>query len=323
LQQFISIQKLVKQARELSMSDAMLEFTDEPPEVEADLELKIDYNEDGSAARAFEIAAALIRALEDVDSVFAKSIDSSIQTALIVEDLQKSSIKIFLRNLLKAADDDALKTLDWKPLVGQYLVKAKYAALRWLDQDVSSSNVPRITDLTDEIAQLARDSDVRHLPDYPLPNPARLIQSLESLQAIKRRFQPGEGLTITLGKEDYKVKLGTDWSPAELVKDASGPKELVNEQELFLLIHKIDMLGGTQWSFKFGKASIRATIEDADWKEEYTSRRVTLLPGDALHVILRVEQSYSPRGELIDTKHSIKKVLGVIPKEPLNGDLFE
>jgi hypothetical protein len=304
------------------MTAAEIMFTDEPPEVDADLELKIDYHEDGSAARAFEIAAALIRAFEDVDSVFAKSIDSSIQTALIVEDLQKSSIRIFLRNLLKAADDDALKTLDWKPLVGQYLVKAKYAALRWLDQDASSENVPRITDLTDEIALLARESDVRHLPDYPLPNAARLIQSLESIQAVKRKFQPGEGLTITLGKEDYKVKLEQDWSPTELVKDAAGPKELVNEQELYLLLHKIDMLGGTQWAFKFGKASIRASIEDTEWKAEYNSRRIALLPGDALHVILRIEQHYSQRGELIETKHSIKKVLGVIPKSPPNGELF-
>jgi len=304
------------------MTDAVITLTDEPPEIDADLELLIDYKEEGSAARAFEIAAALIRALEDVDSVLAKSIDSSIQTALIVEDLQKSSIRIFLRNLLKAADDDALKTLDWKPLVGQYLVKGKYAALRWLDQDASTENPPRITDLTEEIAHLARQSDVRHLPDYPAPNSARLVQSLEAIQAVKRRFHPGEGLTITLGKMDYKVQIDKDWSPTDLVKDASGPKELVNEQELYLLLHKIDMLGGTQWTFKLGKTSIRAPIEDADWKAEYAARKVSLLPGDALHVILRIEQHYSERGELIETKHSIKRVLAVIPQSPPNGELF-
>jgi hypothetical protein len=82
------------------------------------------------------------------------------------------------------------------------------------------------------------------------------------------------------------------------------------------------MLGGTQWAFKFGKASIRASIEDTEWKAEYNSRRIALLPGDALHVILRIEQHYSQRGELIETKHSIKKVLGVIPKSPPNGELF-
>jgi hypothetical protein len=295
----------------------------EQPEIPADLEIKIEYRDEGSAARVFEIAAELIRAFEDVDSVLAKSIDSSIQTALVVEDLQKSSIRILLRNLLKAADDDALKTLDWRPVVGQYLVRAKHAALRWLDQDASSENPPQIGDLTDEIASLARDTDVRHLPDYPAPNPARLVQSLDSLQSTKQRFRPGEALTITLDKTQYQVNLGRTWSPTELVRDAKGPKELVNEQELYLLLHKIDMLGGAQWTFKLGRTSIRAAIEDQPWKDDYAARRVALFPGDALHVILRIEQHYSDRGELVETKHTIVRVLGVIPKSPDSSDLFK
>jgi hypothetical protein len=300
----------------------VIDVQDLPPEAASDLELRIVYREEGSAARVFEIAADLIHALEDVDSVLAKSVDSSIQTSMIIEDLQKSSIRILLKNLLKAADDDALKSLDWKPLVGQYLVKAKYSALRWLDQDASEEHPPQIVDLTDEIARLARDTDVRHLPDYPPPNPTRLVQSLERLQSVKRRFREGEQLTITLGKEDYQVQLETDWSPLELVKDATGPKELVNEQELYLLLYKIDLLGGSQWTFKLGKTTIRASIADSTWKKDYAARKVTILPGDALHVILRVEQKYSERGELTETKHSITRVIAVIPQSGETGELF-
>lgn len=304
------------------MAGLVIDVQDLPPEAASDLELRIVYREEGSAARVFEIAAKLIHALEDVDSVLAKSVDSSIQTSMIVEDLYKSSIRILLKNILKAADDDALKTLDWKPLVGQYLVKAKYAVLQWLDQDASVENPPQIADLTDEIARLARDTNVRHLPDYPPPNPTRLVQSLEGLQSVKRQFREGEQLTITLGREDYQVHLETDWSPLELVKDATGPKELVNEQELYLLLHKIDLLGGSQWTFKLGKTSIRAPIVDAAWKKDYASRKVALLPGDALHVLLRVEQTYSERGELVETKHSITRVIAVIPKSGETGNLF-
>lgn len=304
------------------VAGVVIDVQELPPDEASDLELQIIYREEGSAARVFEIAADLIHALEDVDSVLAKSVDSSIQTSMIIEDLQKSSIRILLKNLLKAANDDALKNLDWKPLVGQYLVKAKYAVLRWLDQDASVDHPPHIVDLTNEIARLARDTDVRHLPDYPPPNPTRLVQSLEGLQSVKRRFREGERLTITLGKEDYHVHLEADWSPLELVKDATGPKELVNEQELYLLVHKIDLLGGSQWTFKLGKASIRAAIADANWKKDYAARKVSLLPGDALHVILRVEQKYSERGELTETKHSITRVIAVIPQSGDTGELF-
>ena len=138
---------------------------DEPP---SEIVLKIDFREgEGSAARPFQIAADLISALEDLDATLSKSIDSSIRTALIVEDLQKSSIKVFLRNTLKAIDDDGLKTLDWKPLVGAYLVKAKYAALRWLDEDK-----PQLEDLTSEIGRLADQTKIHHVHAPAPPNPA-------------------------------------------------------------------------------------------------------------------------------------------------------
>src|SRR5688572_20764712 len=85
-------------------------------EPESDIEIKIDFVEGGSSARVFDIAADLIRAFEDLDSVLLSSVDSQISTSLILEDVQKSSLKIFLRNVLRQADDEALKTLDWKPL---------------------------------------------------------------------------------------------------------------------------------------------------------------------------------------------------------------
>jgi hypothetical protein len=49
---------------------------------------------------------------------------------------------------------------------------------------------------------------------------------------------------------------------------------------------------------------------------------VTILPGDALHVILRVEQKSSERGELTETKHSITRVIAVIPQSGETKELF-
>src|SRR5690606_20875242 len=136
-----------------------------------------DFREDaGSAARVFDIASNLIKAFEDLDRVLITTVDSKISTALILEDVEKSSLKIYLRNLLKASDDQALKELDWKPQVGKYLVRAKYIALEWLDRSISESEPAQIEDLTDRIRELAVETDVRHLPDYPPINPSRLAQ---------------------------------------------------------------------------------------------------------------------------------------------------
>lgn len=295
----------------VSISD----IVDEPP---SDIVLKIDFREgEGSAARPFQMAADLIRALEDLDATLVKSVDSSITTMLIVEDLQKSSIRVFLRNLLMAADDDALKTLDWKPMVGQYLVKAKYAALRWLDADR-----PALKDLTDEVAQLARDVDIHYIPAPGAPNPTRLVQSLDRLQAVKREFREGEGLTITLDATDYSVDLTKLWTPSETVDVPPGEMELKNDQTITLVVRKPDMLGKTAWQFRLGKRNLTAPITDKDWLDRYGRREIALMPGDALMVILRTVSLFSPKGELLRTEQSIIKVLKVIQNDPSDQGSF-
>lgn len=88
---------------------------------EGDIELKIDFEEDeGSAARIFDIAARIIRSFEDIDRVLVGSVDSQISTALVLEDVEKGSLRIVLRNILDNVDDDALRDLDWRKQVGKY-----------------------------------------------------------------------------------------------------------------------------------------------------------------------------------------------------------
>ncbi|MFT6090781.1 hypothetical protein [Sulfitobacter sp.] len=304
------------------MANIDLHFSDDEPIPETELVLKIDYSENsGSAARVFEIAADLIHSLEEMDRVFTQSIHIGLETALVVEDLQKSSLKIFLRNVLRGLPDEALKDGDVKKLIGHYLFKAKYAAIRWLDEPENDHRP--ISDLTEEIAVLARETDMLHLPDYPAPNPARLAQPLDRFQEAKRRFATDENLTITLGRDEYKVDLGSDWLPSETVSELDEIKELVNEQDIYLIIGKPDFIGNAKWAFRHGKRSLSLRIEDEDWLINFRSGKYPIKPGDALRVRLRSEHKYDEKGNLTSTTETIVKVLDVIEGSGETGDLFQ
>lgn len=284
-------------------------------EPESDIEIKIDFVEGGSSARVFDIAADLIRAFEDLDSVLLSSVDSQISTSLILEDVQKSSLKIFLRNLLRQADDEALKTLDWKPLVGQYLVKAKYIALQWLDRSIEEDEPAGIEDLTQTIGRLARDAEVRHLSTSTDVNPARLAQSLDEIQRTKEKFKPGEKLTITLDRSDYRVNLDATWLPSEHLQDVEAQQELSNTVDMLLVIRKPDLLGKSQWQFKHGKRSFSAPITDKEWLEEFHNGHHPLSPGDALRVRVKHTARYDEKGKLLEQLEEIVKVIAVIKPE--------
>lgn len=147
---------------------ATLAITDKlPAPPRADFAFEIDFQKGvGPASRVFAATHEFIKACESLDSELVQSIDSSIETVLILEDIQQGSIRRWLRNALTAVDDDALKSLDWKQQVGKYLVKAKYLTLEFLDGTEGQRSLP---DLRRKIQNAAAETDVRHLPDYAPP----------------------------------------------------------------------------------------------------------------------------------------------------------
>lgn len=293
-------------------------------EPKSDIVIKIDFDPgEGSAARVFDIASDLIRAFESLDRLLVSSIDSTIRTQLILEDLEKSSLKIFLRNVLRETDDQALKDLDWKPQVGKYLVKSKYAILEWLDRDIGEDDPAPIEDLTEKVSHLARETDVRHLPDYPPINPIRLVGPLDELQKVKARFRETESLTITLDESEYSVDLGSDWLPSERIPISETKREMNNTVDMVLVIRKPDFLGVAQWNFKHGAKVFNASIDDEDWMMSFHLGEVTIRPGDALHVRVSFDYKYDANGDLIDKEEKIIKVLDVLHSEVPAKELFD
>ncbi|MCA3594800.1 MAG: hypothetical protein ING72_12365 [Methylobacterium sp.] len=293
-----------------------------PPE--SDIEFKIDFREDeGSPARVFEIASDLIRAFEDLDSVLVTSVDSKISTSMILEDVEKSSLKIFLRNRLKSIDDGALKELDWKQQVGAFLVKAKYIAIEWLDKKIDADTPPNIEDLSERLRKLAVETDAKHMPDYAPINLPRLAQSLDSIQRTKKKFKDGEALTITLADREYKVITTSDWLPSEHLPPVKMEQELSNDADMVLVVRRPDLLANAQWQFKHGKNSVSASISHEEWLREYHQRRHIIIPGDALKCRVRFLTKYDAKGILIDQKVEVIHVYGVIPAAEPPGRLFD
>ena len=92
----------------------------------ADFCIEIDYRKESeNPSRVFRSMYELIDSFQEIDKNLVTAIDVHIEPILLLEDIETGSIKVWLRNLLKAIPDDSAYNLDWKPIVGQYLVRAK------------------------------------------------------------------------------------------------------------------------------------------------------------------------------------------------------
>src|SRR5581483_11674669 len=230
-------------------------------------------------------------------------------------------IKVWLRNALHAVEDDALKTLDWKPAVGKYLVKAKYAVIRWIDDGSTPKSLPA---LAKEIKQIATDTDVKHLPDYQSPSPTALLEAVKDFQAVKEQLSPGDrAIYEPRDGEPIEMNLTVRWDIDEIEEMAVKQTMTFPLAPMILAVKKPDYLGDSKWELRHGKRTISAKIEDEKWLKRFQGRQVDVRPGDALKCDVRIENLYGHDNELLAERYTIVRVAEVLPDSYKQGGLFD
>ena len=158
--------------------------------------IEVDY-EPGTPdpGRVFRAIAELIEAFHAIDRDLARAVSVSVHADVLLERVEAGSIKAVIRTLLQHTDDDALKNLDWKPLVGQYLVKAKHAILRALDGKDKISSRAEVIELQQEIARLAPAAPQELLPAGTVPI-ERLLVDMQLISIAIAELQRHDSATL-------------------------------------------------------------------------------------------------------------------------------
>lgn len=304
------------------MSDAEIILSDRPPgEPKADFAFYIDFKMGvGSPSRVFTATSDFIKACERLDKDLVQAVDSNIETVLILENIETASLKTWLRNTLTATEDDGLKTLDWKPLVGKYLVRAKYAILRWIDDEKDDKD---LRSLAKEIQSIAAETDVRHLPDYAPPSPQTLIRAIEDFQGVKDRLSESDKASYITDEAELSINLRLRLSVEDI--EQLAVKEIVKQpnQPMILAVKKPDYLGESMWDLRYGKRTINAKIADGEWLKRFQNREEDVRPGDSLRCEVDIDLLYGHDNEPLGERYIITRVVEVLPNTFSQGRLFE
>jgi hypothetical protein len=293
-----------------------------PAPPQADFAFEIDFRRgEGSPSRVFSAINDFIRGCERLDAELVGTIDVNIETVMLLEDIEAGSIKVWLRNALTAVEDDALKTLDWKPAVGKYLVRAKYAVIKWIDDDAIPKSLPL---LAREIQSIAAETDVKHFPDYRAPSPKALLDAVRDFQKVKDQLVPGDrAIYIDAEGDNAEMNLAMRWDIDDI--EAMAVKEIVTfpAAPMILAVKKPDYLGDSKWEFRHGKRAISAKIEDEAWLRKFQRRETDVRPGDALRCEVQIQHLYGHDNELMSERYIVLKVIEVLVDRYHQRGLFD
>jgi hypothetical protein len=291
---------------------------------DADFAIYIDFKKDvEKPQRVFQATAALISAFEKLDKILCDTVDSKITPLMMLEEIEVGSLKIWLKNKLESVDDNALKELNWKAMVGKYLVKAKYLVIDFLNKDIKQGDKDSLLNLSKQVQRIAEETNVKHLPDYKIPDIRDLVESMQDISAAKNYWEKRDKLKyLQVSGEVLEFDLLIDWTPEKFEEFLTREKIEYPEVPMNLVIKKPDYLGNSMWELRHGKTKILGKIEDEEWLSRFQKREIDVRPGDALRCTVKQELYYGFDNELIAQKHIITRVELVLENQYHQGDLF-
>lgn len=284
--------------------------------LKSDFCIVIDYKKDSeNPSRVFEAMAALIKSFQDFDKDLIKTIDNKIETVLLLEDIEISSLKTWLANVLRGVPDEAVKDLDWKKAVGSYLVKAKHIVVKRLEGKTIITDAKVIEDIQYEIVEEARKTDIKLLPNYtPLQLP-KLLENIDKINKSLEYLSSEDKATMKSEFGDATFNLELSITPSEL-EDLVTRETVSNETVMILKVRKPDYLGNTMWDFKHGSRSVPAKILHEEWLKDFQQRKIDIRPGDSIRAKVKTEVKYGHDFEVIGYNYDVLEVQEVIQDKP-------
>jgi len=256
--------------------------------------------------RVFKVAEGIIESFQRLDKALCSSIDNNIEPIMVLEEIESGSLKIWLKNKLTAVDDQGLKDLDWRPLIGKYLVRAKYVYVNWSNKTGKDST---LSGLANDFKKIAKETDVKHLPDYALPSLPDLAIVTKAIDVSRGQLIEGDKLQYLAPNEDpVDFDLAISWTDEELEQMLTKETTIMENVSMNLIIKKPDYLGISKWDFRHGAKPIPAGVEDEEWLSDFHARKFDVRPGDALKCKVRIEYSYGYDNELLKEIYAVTSV---------------
>jgi hypothetical protein len=234
----------------------------------------------GDPSRPFRTMVDLVESLSRFDRDLLKSADSKIEPVLLLENVEAGSIKAWFISFLRSTDDSALKSGEWKRIVGEYAVKGKYTLLKWLEDAKSAADPNLLERIQNELLIEAERTNVRGLPGYVPMSRTRLAAHIADVTASLEYLEEGDSATYEsreLSPVPFNRLLRID--EAEMT-DLLSVRTVTNDDEMILKVKKPDYLGSSMWKFKFDGHPLEAKIIDTEWHDEFHNDGAGLRQGE-------------------------------------------
>lgn len=257
--------------------------------------------------RIFASMAGLIKSMQVLDAALGHCVSARLTPEYILEDIETQSLRANLRTFFESFDDDHLLDLDWKRIVGSFIVKGKHKILKRLEERPLIIQVEQVEEIARDIEQLAAESGALQLPGYKALSHHEVLTAISQIAVSREVLSDSDSVEYLCGEDSIDVKKMNVISMDEY--DAQSLDTIYEgEHEETLKIRKPDFIGNTSWGFMRKGKNVAIKVVDGEWLHKFRDGDVTLRPGDMMRVRIKEGVRKNRRSGAIESTEIIKTV---------------
>lgn len=277
----------------------------------SEYEIKIEFEtKTKDPANIFYAMGDLINSINYFDNVILEVLPFSCESVVELQSIEIGSIKSKLKTILLKSDDEAIRDFDWKKQVGSFLLKAKYKAIKWLEDKDSIENKDEIMLLTDDINSLAKEEMVEYTSTFEI-SPKKLLESIEYISKSMTRLGNNQK-AIYISAEGSAIFNKNLLLTSKQIEEIITEREIISVTESICEVKKPDYIGKSMWEFYLDEKHIKVVFDDDGWLNKFQSGQIDLRPGDSMEIILESTIHLDENNSLVEVTYRLLKVNKII-----------
>lgn len=291
-----------------------------------DFELDLNFEGQKNPAIAFGQIAKMYDKLWSVDQQILYNILPTAKLEYELVDLEYSSIKSKVNQILKSIPDDILKDItNPGKLLGHLLVYTKRRLIKATETNEvhSKENLDKITsEINKEIKKLSINAViVLEVNNY------FVLNAINEIGIEGRKLKRGEFFEYKSKAGNARVGNKSSVNMAKMLYELGG-QTLEQKRIETLKVKSLDLLSDrASWKLMRQGKQIEVKILDKDWLNDYHNRRVIIQPNDYLKLELKIIYTTNSNTLKPIVNYEALKIHEVIPPDDLENDnqteLFE
>jgi hypothetical protein len=284
-----------------------------------DFELDLIFSGQKNPVEAFGQIAKMYEKLLSIDQQILYNIYPGAKLEYELIDLEYSSIKSKVNQILKSIPDDVLKDiLNPAKLFGHLLVYVKRRLIKATETNEVQSieSLQKVTtDINKEIKKLPVDNIIiLEINNY------FVLNAINELGIEGRKLKKDEYFEYKSKAGNARIGNNSSVNMAKLLYELGG--QTVEQQRIETLkVKTLDLLSDkASWKLIRQGKQIEVKILHKEWLDDYHSRKIIIQPNDYLRVDLKITYTTNPNTLKPIITYEALKVLEVIPPDNIEGN---